>query len=199
MLSPLFFLRSRHSIRGGTGPVSSSFEPTVERGAAVLTKPISAVAVVAAIAAAALTLLPWIDLDHLGLPLRWNGLGVYIGEHGEHYGAHLAGMANSAPGWTIVIASLAAAAAMVGATRVNVLGLVACGFAVVAFVTALLCLVRPGVLAGDTKHELGISELPDREVLNSAALVAEVAATGVLVVATSLAAMEARRVRAAAD
>lgn len=50
-------------------------------------KAIEIVAVVAAVASATMTLLPWVDVSPLGLPLRWNGLGIFIGEHGEHYGA----------------------------------------------------------------------------------------------------------------
>ncbi|WP_232078369.1 hypothetical protein [Mycobacterium paraseoulense] len=142
--------------------------------------------VVAAVASAALTLLPWIDMSPLGLPMRWNGLGIYIGEHGEHYGALFTDLVNGTPGWVVVIASLAAGGALLGASRVRVLGLVACGCAVVAFVSAALCLVYPAVLAGDAGHELGISLVPDREVLNSSALIAEAVSTGVLVVCTVL-------------
>lgn len=155
-------------------------------------KAITVVAVVAAIASAALTLLPWIDVSHLGLPIRWNGLGIYIGEHGEYYGSLLTGMVDSTPGWIVVIASIAAAGALLGATRLRWLGLVACGCGVVAFVTAVLCLVYPAVLAGGAKNELGISLVADREVLNTGALIAEAAATGVLVVCTALIVARAR-------
>ncbi|BBY02174.1 hypothetical protein MSEO_26730 [Mycobacterium seoulense] len=149
-------------------------------------KAIDIVAVVAAIASAGLTLLPWIDVSPLGLPMRWNGLGIYIGEHGEHYGALFTGLVNGTPGWVVLIASIAAGGALLGASRVRVLGLVACGCAVVAFLSAVLCLVYPAVLAGDAKPELGISVVPDREVLNSWALIAEAASTGVLVVCAAI-------------
>lgn len=158
------------------------------------TKVITAVAVAAAIASAALTLLPWVDVSRLGLPIRWNGLGIYIGEDGEHYGHLLAGMVNSTPGRIVLIASIAAAATLLAAARVRRLGLVACGCAVVAFVTAVVCLVYPAVLAGDAKNELGISLVPDRQVLNSGALIAEAAATAVLVIATALAAFGTKSV-----
>ncbi|WP_231990647.1 hypothetical protein [Mycobacterium sp. 852002-30065_SCH5024008] len=151
--------------------------------------------VVATIASAALTLLPWIDLSPLGLPIRWNGLGIYIGEHGEHYGGLFTGLVNSTPGWVVLIASIAAGGALLGASRVRVLGLVACGFAVVAFVSAVLCLVYPAVLAGDAKHELGISLVSDREVLNSRVLIAEAVSTGVLVVCAALTVARAKRRR----
>ena len=72
------------------------------------------------------------------------------------------------------------------------LGLVACGCAVVAFVTAVLCLVYPAVLVGDAKNELGISLVADRQVLNAGALIAEAAVTGVLVVCTALIVARAR-------
>lgn len=150
------------------------------------TKVITAVAVAAAIASAALTLLPWIDISRLGLPIRWNGLGIYIGEYGENYGHLLAGMVNSVPGWIVLIASLAAGGAVLAAARVRGLGLVGCGCAVVAFVTAVLCLVHPAVLGGGAKNELGISLVPDRQVLNSGALIAEAAATGVLLICAAL-------------
>lgn len=159
------------------------------RFARVRPKPI---AVVAAIVCAALTFLPWIDVSRLGLPIRWNGLGIYVGEHGEHYGHVLTGMVDGTPGWIVLIASVAAASALLGAARVRALGLVACGCAVIAFVTSVLCLVYPAILAGDAKHELGITLVPDREVLNSGALMAEVGATGVLVVCTALAVARAK-------
>ncbi|ORA19744.1 hypothetical protein BST14_04585 [Mycobacterium arosiense ATCC BAA-1401 = DSM 45069] len=163
------------------------------------TKVITAVAVVAAIASAALTLLPWVDVSRLGLPIRWNGLGIYIGEYGETYGHLLAGMVNSVPGWIVLIASLAAAAAVLAAARVRALGLVACGCAIVAFVTAVVCLVYPAVLAGDTKNEMGISLVPDRQVLNSGALIAEAAATGVLLASTALLAFRRKSVDSEED
>ena len=150
------------------------------------TKAITWVAVTAAIVSAALTLLPWIDVSHLGLPIRWNGLGMYIGEDGEHYGHLLAGMVNSVPGWIVLIASLSAAGALLAAARVRWLGIAGCGCAIVAFVAAVLCLVYPAVLAGDAKNELGVSLVPDRQVLNSGALMAETAATGVLVICAAL-------------
>lgn len=149
-------------------------------------KPIDVVGVVAAIASAALTFLPWIDVSPLGLPIRWNGLGIYIGEHDEHYGRLLTGLVNGMPGWVVLIASIAAGGALLGASRVRVLGLVACGCAVIAFVSAVVCLVYPAALAGDAKHELGISLVPDREVLNSGVLIAEAVSTGVLVVCAAL-------------
>lgn len=163
------------------------------------TKAITVVAVVAAIASAALTLLPWIDVSHLGLPIRWNGLGIYIGEHGEYYGSLLTNMVDSTPGWIVVIASLAAAGALLAATQVRWLGIVACGCAVVAFVTAVLCLAYPAVLVGDAKNELGISLVADRQVLNSGALIAEAGATGVLVVCTALIVVRARNAVRQAD
>jgi hypothetical protein len=156
------------------------------------TKAITAVAVVAAIASAALTLLPWIDVSHLGLPIRWNGLGIYIGEDGEHYGHLLTGMVNSLPGWIVLIASLAAGGALLAAARVRWLGVVGCGCAIVAFVAAISCLVYPAVLAGDAKNEMGISLVPNREVLNSGALMAETAATGVLLICAALIAAGAK-------
>lgn len=158
------------------------------------TKVITAVAVVAAIASAALTLLPWVDVSRLGLPIRWNGLGVYVGEDRQDYGHLLAGMVDSVPGWILLIASLAAGAAVLAAARVRVLGLVACGCAVVAFVTAVVCLVYPAVLGGDAKNEMGISLVPDRQVLNSGALFAEAAATGILVICTALLAFKTKSV-----
>lgn len=157
------------------------------------TKAITVVAVVAAIASAALTLLPWIDVSHLGLPIRWNGLGIYIGEHGEYYGSLLTDMVDSTPGWIVVIASLAAAGALLAATQVRWLAFGACGCAVVACVTAVLCLAYPAVLVGDAKNELGISLIADRQVLNSGALIAEAAVTGLLVVCTALIALRTRR------
>jgi hypothetical protein len=156
------------------------------KGNTLRNKTISIVAVVAAIASAALTLLPWIDVGHLGLPIRWNGLGIYIGEHAAHYGPLLNGMVNSPPGWIVLIASIAAAGALLAATRVRWLDVVACGCAVVAFASAIVCLVYPAVLVGDAKRELGISEIPDRELLNSAALIIEAATTAVLLVGTAL-------------
>ncbi|OBH06966.1 hypothetical protein A9X04_24365 [Mycobacterium sp. E3247] len=147
---------------------------------------IDVVGVVAATASAALTLLPWVDVSPLGLPVRWDGLGIYIGEYGEHYGGLFSGLINGTPGWVLLIASIAAGGALLGASRVRVLGLVACGCAVVAFGSAVLCLVYPAVLAGDAKQELGISLVPDREVLNTSALVAEAVSTGVLVVCAVL-------------
>lgn len=161
-------------------------------GNMVRTKAITVVAVVAAIASAALTLLPWIDVSHLGLPIRWNGLGIYTGENGEYYGSVLKDMVDSTPGWIVLIASLAAAGALLGAARVRWLGIVACGCAIVAFIAAALCLVYPAVLAGDAKNELGISLVPDREVLSSGALTAETAATGVLMICAVLIVARAR-------
>lgn len=150
------------------------------------------VAVVAAIASAAMTFLPWVDMSPLGLPIRWNGLGMYIGEHGEHYGGLLTGLVNGTPGWVVLIASIAAGGTLLGASRVRALGLVACGCAVIAFLSAVVCLVFPAVLPGDAKNELGMSLVPDREVLNSSALIAEAASTGVLVVCAALAAVRAK-------
>lgn len=150
------------------------------------TKVITIVAIVAAITSAALTQLPWIDLSHLGFPIRWNGLGIYDGEDADHYGALLSGMVNSAPGWIVLVAALGAAAALLAAPRVRWLGLVACGCAAVAFVTAVLCWVYPALLVDGTKHEMGASGLADREFVNSGALLAEAAATAVLVVCTAL-------------
>ncbi|OBG99041.1 hypothetical protein A5697_14720 [Mycobacterium sp. E3251] len=157
------------------------------------TRVIDVVAVVAAIASAALTLLPWVDVSPLGLPIRWNGLGIYIGEHGDHYGGLFTGLVNGTPGWVVLIASIAAGGALLGASRVRVLGFVACGCAVVAFLSAVLCLAYPAVLAGDAKNELGISVVPDRQVLNSWALIAEAASTGVLVVCATLTVAKRKR------
>jgi hypothetical protein len=164
------------------------------KGNMLRTKVITVVAVAAAIASAALTLLPWVDVSRLGLPIRWNGLGVYVGEDRRDYGHLLAGMVDSVPGWIVLIASLAAGGVVLAAPRVRVFGLVACGCAVVAFVTAVLCLVYPAVLAGDAKNEMGISLVPDRQMLNSGSLIAEAAATGVLVICTALVAFGAKRV-----
>lgn len=168
--------------------------PGRSKGNMLRTKVITAVAVAAAIASAALTLLPWVDVSRLGLPIRWNGLGIYIGEDRETYGHLLAGMVNSVPGWIVLIASLAAAVAVIASARVRVLGFVGCGCAVVAFVTAAVCLVYPAVLGGDAKNEMGISLVPDRQVLNSGALIAEAAATAVLVACTALAAFRTKSV-----
>lgn len=162
-------------------------------------KGIEIVAVVAAIASAAITLLPWVDLSPLGLPIRWNGLGIYMGEHGEHYGGLFTGLVNGTPGWVVLIASIAAGGALLGASRMRVLALVACGCAFIAFVSAVWCLVYPAVLAGDAKHELGISLVPDREVLNSWALIAEAASSGVLVVCAAITASRAMRAVSNAD
>ncbi len=158
------------------------------------TKVITIVAIVAAIASAALTFLPWIDLSHLGFPIRWNGLGIYDGEFADHYGALLSGMVNSAPGWIVLIASIAAAATLLAAARVRRLGLVACGCAVVAFVTAVVCAVYPALIVGGTKQELGASGLAARDFVNSGALIAEAVATAVLVVCTALAAFGTKSV-----
>lgn len=160
---------------------------------------IELVAVVAAIASAAMTFLPWVDTSPLGLPIRWNGLGIYIGEYGEHYGGLFTGLVNATPGWVVLIASIAAGGALLGARRVRVLGLVACGCAVIAFLSAALCLIYPAVLAGDAKHELGISLVPDRDVLNSSALIAEAASTGVLVVCAALTFARTKRAVGNAD
>lgn len=149
-------------------------------------KAIVIVAVAAAIASAALTLLPWIDVSQLGLPIRWNGLGIYAGERAAHYGPVLDGMVNSLPGWIVLVASIAAAGALLAAPRVHRLDLVACGCAVLAFASAVTCLIYPALLVGDAKRELGISELPDRELLNSSALTIETATTAVLLIATAL-------------
>ncbi|OMB94232.1 hypothetical protein [Mycobacterium colombiense] len=151
-------------------------------------------AVVAAIASAALTLLPWIDLSHLGFPIRWNGLGIYDGEDADRYGPLLSGMVDSTPGWIVLIAAIAAAATLLAASRARWLGLVACGCAAVAFVTAVLCWLYPALLVDGTKHEMGASGLADREFVNSSALLAEAAATGVLVVCTALAVIRAKSV-----
>jgi hypothetical protein len=163
------------------------------------TKVITIVAIVAAIASAALTFLPWIDLSHLGFPIRWNGLGIYDGELADHYGALLSGMVNSAPGWIVLIASIASAATLLAAARVRRLGLVACGCAVVAFVTAALCAVYPALIVGGTKQELGASGLAARDFVNSGALIAEAAATAVLVVCTALVAARTKRVASEDD
>lgn len=156
-------------------------------------KPIEIVAVVAAAASAAMTLLPWVDVSPLGLPMRWNGLGIYIGEHGEHYGGLFAGLVNGTPGWVVLSASIAAGGAVLAASRVRMLGLVACGCAAIAFLSAIVCLAYPAVLAGDAKHELGVSLVPDREVLNSSALIAETASTGVLLACAVLIAARSQR------
>src|SRR5690349_10158233 len=108
-------------------------------------------------------------------------------------------MVDSTPGWIVVIASLGAAAALLAATQARWLGIVACGCAVVAFATAVLCLVYPAVLVGDAKNELGISLVADRQVLNSGALIAEAGATGVLAVCTALIVVRARSVVRQAD
>ncbi|BCZ20942.1 hypothetical protein MYSE111917_22680 [Mycobacterium senriense] len=150
--------------------------------------------VVAAIASAALTLLPWIDLSHLGFPIRWNGLGIYDGEDADHYGALLSGMVNSTPGWIVLIAAIAAAATLLAAARARWLGLVTCGCAAVAFVTAVVCWLYPALLVDGTKHEMGASGLADREFVNSSALLAEAAVTAVLVICTALAAVRAKNV-----
>ncbi|WP_406817126.1 hypothetical protein [Mycobacterium sp. M23085] len=150
--------------------------------------------IAAAIASAALTLLPWIDLSHLGFPIRWNGLGMYDGEDADHYGALLNGMVNSAPGWIVLIAAIAAAATLLAAARVRRLGLVACACAAVAFVTAVSCAVYPALLVGGTKHEMGASGLADRDFVNSGALIAEAVVTAVLLACTVLAAVRSRNV-----
>lgn len=149
-------------------------------------KTITIVAIVAAIASAALTLLPWIDVSHLGLPIRWNGLGIYVGERATHYSPVLNGMVNSLPGWIVLIASLVAGGALLAVSRVRWLDMVAFG-------SAVTCLVYPGVLVGDAKRELGISELPDRELLNAGAVTLETAATAVLLIATALVVAGRRR------
>jgi hypothetical protein len=99
----------------------------------------------------------------------------------------------------VLIASIAAAAALLAASRVRRLGIVACGCAVVAFVTAVLCLVYPAILVGGTKHELGASGLADRDFVNSGALTAEAAATGVLVLCTAFVAARAKSLTSEAD
>ncbi|OBI38562.1 hypothetical protein [Mycobacterium colombiense] len=155
--------------------------------------------VVAAIASAALTLLPWIDLSHLGFPIRWNGLGIYDGEDADHYGPLLSGMVNSTPGWIVLIAAIAAAATLLAGSRARWLGLAACGCAAVAFVTAVLCWLYPALLVDGTKHEMGASGLADREFVNSGALLAEAAATAVLVVCAALAAIRTKHVASEGD
>ncbi|OBH71253.1 hypothetical protein A5682_08940 [Mycobacterium mantenii] len=162
-------------------------------------KVITIVAVVAAIASAALTFLPWIDLSHLGFPIRWNGLGIYDGEDAEHYGPMLAGMVNSTPGWIVLIAAIAAAGALLAAWRVRRLGIVACGCAVVAFAVAVLCLAYPSVLVGGTKEELGASGLAARDFVNSSALIAEAVATGVLAICAVLVAVGTKSGASEAD
>lgn len=169
------------------------------KGNVLRTKIISIVAVAAAIASAALTLLPWIDISRLGFPIRWNGLGKYIGKGGEDYGALLSGMVNGSPGWILLIASIAAAVMVVAATRVRWLGIIACGCGIAAFVTAVLCLVYPAILMGGTRHELGASGLVDRDFVNSGSLIAEVVATAVLVVCTALVALRGKAGRIESD
>lgn len=167
------------------------YSVTDPKGHVVRTKAITILAVAAAIASAALTFLPWIDISDLGMPIRWNGLGMYVGEHVDHY---VGGMVNSPPGWIVLIASIAAAGTLLGATRLRWLGFIACGCALVAFAAAALSLVYPALVVGGVKHELGVSELEDRDLLNSGALITEVATTAVLVVCTALIAA-ARRTR----
>lgn len=154
------------------------------RGNVLRNKVVVAVGILVATASAVLTLLPWVDVTRLGVPMRWNGLGKYVGEYREHYGALLSGMVNSWPGWIVLIASIAAAGALVAATRARWLPVVACGCAIVAFATVVSVLVFPALLVGGIKHELGASGIPDRQFLNPGALIAEAVTTTVLVTCT---------------
>ncbi|OBB95868.1 hypothetical protein A5779_17830 [Mycolicibacterium peregrinum] len=138
-------------------------------------------ACVAAAASAALTLPPWVSLDDLGSPFRWNGLGIYIGDFSSHYSSQLDGLATSLPGWIVLIASIACAVALASATRRRWPAVVACVFAGVAFAAAVASVVWAALLVGDIKYSLGIpDDVSDRSLLNSSVLVAELATTAAL-------------------
>lgn len=146
-------------------------------------KPAKLLACVAAAASAALTLPPWVSLDDLGSPFRWNGLGIYIGDSSSHYSSQLDGLATSLPGWIVVIASIACAVALASARRRRWPAVVACVFGGVAFAAAVASVVWPALLVGDIKYWLGITDdVNDRSLLNSSVLVAELATTAALVV-----------------
>ncbi|RUP03430.1 MAG: hypothetical protein EKK34_18325 [Mycobacterium sp.] len=144
-------------------------------------------AVLAGIASAGMTFLSWGKFGDTGL--SWNAFGVYTGERNDYFstvGPPMGEFINTGPGWTVLIASIAATVALTGATRTRRLGLVAPVFALIAFVAVVACIVRPTLLMGELRDFLGAGADPERAFVNSAILIAEASATGILLICSVL-------------
>lgn len=130
-----------------------------------------------------MTFLSWVRFGDTGL--SWNALGPYTGEQNEYLstaGPALGQFINTGPGWTVLIASIAATVALTGTTRTRRLGLVAPVFALIAFVAMVACIARPTLLMGELRDFLGARADPERAFVNSAILSAEASATGILLI-----------------
>lgn len=140
--------------------------------------------VLAGIASAGITFLSWVRFGDTGL--SWNALGTYTGGEQNEYlstaGPALGQFINTGPGWTVLIASIAATVALTGTTRTRRLGLVAPVFALIAFVAVVTCIARPTLLMDELRDFLGASADPERAFVNSATLIAEASATGILLI-----------------
>lgn len=134
-----------------------------------------------AIAAAVLTLPAWVSLDGVGIPLWWNGLGMVRGggPPGE-LAAQLHGAVRGWPGWIVLTASVASAAAVTVSARHRWLAGIACALAVTALVAAALVVAYPDLLLGEVRYLLGIASTESRSLLSTPVLIPEVAATVVL-------------------
>ncbi|BDB41824.1 MULTISPECIES: hypothetical protein [Mycobacterium] len=141
-------------------------------------------AAMAGVTAAALTLLPWVVFDGPQVSLRWNGLGNYVGEHARYYGGEIDTV--GAAGWIVLISSVLAVLALIGGTHLRRLWFLACGCAVIAVATPVLCLTFPALAVREVRDAVGFSAVDDRYLLNSGVLVAVAAATSVLFVCAAL-------------
>lgn len=148
---------------------------------AVSSRAVTRVAWVAAMAAVALTMATWVSLDGVGIPLGWNGVGMVRGGPPGQLAAELHGAVTGWPGWIVLTASVASAAAVTGSSRQRWLAGVGCALACAALVVVVLVVVYPDLLLGEVKYLLGIASMEGRNLLSMSVLISEVAATGVLV------------------
>ncbi|MBP2455572.1 hypothetical protein [Mycolicibacterium lutetiense] len=151
-------------------------------------KVLIAVAIVAAGLSAALTFLPWVDLTDVGLPMRWTGLGTYVGDNADHYDAVWL-PTTALPGWIVLFTSVLAAAALASTTRLPWARFVALGFALIALTTTVTCLMFPALLVDTLQTELGAESLQSRLLVNIPVLTAQACLAGVLLLCTALTAL----------
>jgi hypothetical protein len=110
----------------------------------------------------------WVDFSPLGVDIRWNGLG-FVGGDQAHTAADVGASINPL-GWVVAVAMVIAGVLFIASTYTQpaLLLIASIGFAAVAFLTVVACLISPGLLLGDLLKTLGVSALdPDQVVKTS--------------------------------
>ncbi len=139
--------------------------------------------IIAAVTSIALTALPWVRLDPLGIPASWNGLGMADTDVGMDMGVVGVGWAVVA---ACVVAVLAALISLMPSPKVrplvplaNAVAAAACALSALA---PIITLIWPSAYYGDLFTNLGASDLTSEVPLNTAVIVS----TTVAVLVTAL-------------